>query len=49
MDNIMGFDTASFTILTIQYNLVAGTLVQFALDRVDLRPLLEKILRFEVS
>ncbi|KAF8576069.1 acyl-CoA dehydrogenase NM domain-like protein [Ramaria rubella] len=49
MDNIIGLDAAAFTLLTIQYNLVLGTLGRFSEDRPDLHPLLEKIARFDVS
>ena len=49
MDKICMLDGAATTLLSIQYNLAAGTLAPFALKRPELRPLLEKILRFDVS
>jgi hypothetical protein len=42
-------DGAAATLLTIQFNLVAGTLVPFAMKRPELRPLLKKVLDFDVS
>jgi acyl-CoA oxidase len=42
-------DSAAYTLLTIQYNLVAGTLGPHALKRPELRPLMKKILDFDVS
>ncbi|KAG2049697.1 acyl-CoA dehydrogenase NM domain-like protein [Suillus hirtellus] len=48
-DPIMGLDGAASTLLTIQYNLVAGTLAQYAATtRSDLVSLVEKILRWDV-
>lgn len=48
-DPIALMDGAAMTHLTIQYNLVAGTLAPFAFKRPDLRPLLKKIMDFDVS
>lgn len=49
MDLIAAIDGAAFTLLTIQWNLAAGTLAPFALKRPELRPLLKQIIDFEVS
>lgn len=49
MDNIVVLDGAATTLLTIQYNLAAGTLARFALKRRELRPMVQKLLDFEVS
>ncbi|TDL17007.1 acyl-CoA dehydrogenase NM domain-like protein [Rickenella mellea] len=49
MDNVHMMDGAALTILTIQYNLAAGTLAPFAMIRPELRPLLQRILQFDVS
>ncbi|KLO06946.1 acyl-CoA dehydrogenase NM domain-like protein [Schizopora paradoxa] len=48
-DNIAALDVAAFSILTIQYNLVAGALAPHAATRPELRPLLKQILDFSVS
>lgn len=40
---------AAFTLITIQYNLAAGTLAPFIEKRPDLQELMDKILSFEVS
>ena len=48
-DNIAASDIAAYSILTIQYNLVAGALAPFAAKRPELRPLLQQILDFDVS
>ena len=53
-DPVVLMDAAAFTLLTIQLNLVAGTLAPFAMKegpgaRPDLMELLERMLRFEVS
>jgi acyl-CoA oxidase len=42
-------DCSAYTLLTIQYNLAAGTLGPHALKRPELRPLMKKILDFDVS
>ncbi|TDL26559.1 acyl-CoA dehydrogenase NM domain-like protein [Rickenella mellea] len=49
MDNVAMMDGAAITLLTIQYNLAAGTLAPFAMKRPELRPLLQRILNFDVS
>lgn len=49
MDPILVNDQGSTTLLTIQYNLAAGTLSAFAARRPDLMPLMKKILRFDVN
>ncbi|KAG2135959.1 acyl-CoA dehydrogenase NM domain-like protein [Suillus clintonianus] len=49
-DPILGLDGAATTLLTIQYNLVAGTLAQYAATtRPELVPLVEDLLRWNVS
>ncbi|KAK9234724.1 acyl-CoA dehydrogenase/oxidase C-terminal [Lipomyces kononenkoae] len=48
-DLINPLDMAAFTLITIQYNLCAGTLAPFISDRVDLEELMEQILNFDVS
>ncbi len=48
-DNIAALDVAAFSILTIQYNLVAGALAPHAATRPELRPLLKQILDFDIS
>jgi hypothetical protein len=40
---------AAFTLLTIQYNLAAGTLARFLLGRPDLEGIMRDILDFNVS
>ncbi len=42
-------DGAATTLITIQYNLAAGTLAPFAFKRPDLQPLLKRIMDFDVS
>lgn len=49
MDNIIVRDTTAHMLLTIQYNLVAGSVAPFAVQRQDLRPLMDEILNFDVS
>ncbi|OBZ76989.1 hypothetical protein A0H81_03428 [Grifola frondosa] len=49
MDNIVTLDSAAATLLAIQYNLAAGTLAPFAKARPELRPLMDDILKFDVS
>ena len=49
MDQIIAMDGAASTLLTIQYNLAAGTLAPFAIQRPDLQPILKKIMDFDVS
>ena len=48
-DLINPVDMAAFTLITIQYNLAAGTLAPFIEKRPDLEELMDKILGFEVS
>ena len=49
MDPIMFMDGAMASLLTIQYNLAAGMLAPFAAERPELRPLMQKMLDFDVS
>ena len=49
MDAIGFLDGAMSSVLTIQYNLAAGMLAPFAAERPELRPLLQKILDFDVT
>ncbi|KZT00998.1 acyl-CoA dehydrogenase NM domain-like protein [Laetiporus sulphureus 93-53] len=49
MDNIYAMDGGAFTLLTIQYNLAAGTLAAFAEKRPELRPLMDQVMKFDVS
>ncbi|RDA87725.1 hypothetical protein CP532_1789 [Ophiocordyceps camponoti-leonardi (nom. inval.)] len=48
-DNICALDLAAFSLLTIQYNLMAGTLLRYIDERPEYKPLLERILDFDVS
>lgn len=48
MDAIMMRDMAAHILFSIQYNLVAGTIAPYALKRPDLRPVMKKILNFDV-
>lgn len=48
IDPILLLDGAATTLLTIQLNLVAGTIAAYAYDRPDLSLLLEKLLRFDI-
>ncbi|KAH8093147.1 hypothetical protein BXZ70DRAFT_950310 [Cristinia sonorae] len=48
-DQISPMDGAATTLITIQYNLAAGTLAPFAFKRADLQPLLKQIMDFDVS
>ncbi|TCD66595.1 hypothetical protein EIP91_001152 [Steccherinum ochraceum] len=48
-DPICSMDGAAATLLTTQFNLVAGTLAPFAFQRPELEPLLQQVLDFEVS
>ncbi|KAF9457437.1 hypothetical protein BDZ94DRAFT_1292410 [Collybia nuda] len=48
-DPLLLCDGAATTLLTIQLNLVAGTIATYVHDRPDLSPLLEQLIRFEVS
>lgn len=47
VDPITCLDGAATTLLTIQYNLVAGTLTQFGSDRRDMDLLIDDILKFK--
>ena len=49
MDKICILDGSATTLLTIQYNLAAGTLAPHALKRPELQGLMQKILNFDVS
>ena len=48
-DPICSLDGAAMTLLTIQYNLGVGVVGECAQDRPELRPLLHRILTFQVS
>ena len=48
-DPIASIDGAAATLLTIQYNLCAGTLVTYCSEQPGLAPLLQRVLDFEVS
>jgi hypothetical protein len=48
-DFIVASNGAVFTLLTIQYNLVAGTLAQYLPTRNDLKSLIEDILSWKVQ
>ncbi|KLO15450.1 acyl-CoA dehydrogenase NM domain-like protein [Schizopora paradoxa] len=48
-DNIFAIDSSAIILLTIQYNLAAGTLAPFAEHRPELRPLLDQMLNFDIS
>ena len=48
MDYIHAVDRGAAAILSIQYNLAAGTVAPFAEKRPELRPLLDQVMRFEV-
>lgn len=45
-DPVIVVDGAAFTIMTIAYNLCAGTISRYAMSRPDLVPIVEDILRF---
>ena len=45
-DPICLLDGAAFTLLTIQFNLCAGTIARYARRRPELSPLVEDFLRF---
>ncbi|KAF8888997.1 acyl-CoA dehydrogenase NM domain-like protein [Infundibulicybe gibba] len=47
-DPILTFDGAAATLLTIQYNLVAGTLAQYLTSRQDLAPLIDDLLQYRI-
>ncbi|KLO09038.1 acyl-CoA oxidase, partial [Schizopora paradoxa] len=48
-DLIAVIDASAMILLTIQYNLAAGTLAPFVERRPDLRPLMNRILKFDIS
>ncbi|KAI0259309.1 hypothetical protein BC834DRAFT_636721 [Gloeopeniophorella convolvens] len=48
-DPIAGIDGAAATLLTIQYNLCAGTLATHVHEQPELAPLLQRVLDFDVS
>ena len=48
-DPIATMDGAAYVFLVVQLNLAAGTLAPYARKRPDLRPLLESMLKFDVS
>jgi acyl-CoA oxidase len=48
-DPIASIDGAAETLLTIQYNLCAGTMATYLKGRPDLAPLLNLVLDFDVS
>ncbi|KAL4736254.1 acyl-CoA dehydrogenase/oxidase [Aspergillus similis] len=48
-DPISAYDFSAHTLLTIQYNLAAGTLAPFVKDRPDLKEIMDRILNFDIS
>ena len=48
LDPLFTMDPAACTIVWIQLNLVAGTLAMYSHNRPDIRPLINKILSFDV-
>ncbi|KLO09037.1 acyl-CoA dehydrogenase NM domain-like protein [Schizopora paradoxa] len=48
-DFIGAIDASTTILLTIQYNLAAGTLAPFVDQRPELRPLMARILKFDIS
>lgn len=48
-DGIIVRDAVAHILVTIQLNLVAGTVAPFALKRPDLHPLMKEILNFDIS
>ncbi|RDA93690.1 hypothetical protein CP533_4874 [Ophiocordyceps camponoti-saundersi (nom. inval.)] len=48
-NDICALDLAAFSLLTIQYNLMGGTLLRYIDDRPEHQPLLEKVFNFDVS
>ncbi|KAI0249451.1 acyl-CoA dehydrogenase NM domain-like protein [Lactifluus subvellereus] len=48
-DPIASIDGAAATLLTLQYNLCAGTLATYLPEQPSLAPLLQRVLNFEVS
>jgi acyl-CoA oxidase len=49
LDLIFVMDMAASTLITIQYNLVAGTVALFAAERPDLQMILKELLDFNVK
>ncbi|PCH36486.1 hypothetical protein WOLCODRAFT_82207 [Wolfiporia cocos MD-104 SS10] len=49
MDNRVVLYNGAYTLLTIQFNLAAGTLAPFVEHRPELRPLMDQILNFDIS
>jgi len=49
MDGIILSDIGAHAMLSIQHNLVAGTIGPFASERADIQLLVQKIMDFEVS
>ena len=48
-DPIASIDGAAATLVTLQYNLCAGTLATYLPEQPTLAPLLQRVLDFEVS
>ncbi|GKZ86670.1 hypothetical protein AnigIFM56816_002082 [Aspergillus niger] len=48
-DSIIARDPIAHILVTIQLNLVVGTMAPFAIKRPDLHPLMESILNFDIS
>lgn len=48
-DHMFALDPSAMILLTIQFNLAAGTLAAFAEHRPELRPLLDQMLNFDIS
>ena len=48
-DPIASIDGAAATLLTLQYNLCAGTLATYLPEQPRLAPLIQRVLDFEVS
>ncbi|OKL64197.1 hypothetical protein UA08_00272 [Talaromyces atroroseus] len=49
LDLIHGIASSTFVLVTIQYNLAAGTIGSYAADRPDLQELMDRIMKFDVS
>ncbi|EAU33843.1 predicted protein [Aspergillus terreus NIH2624] len=49
MDGIIVRDVTAQILWSIQFNLVAGTVAPFALQRPDLHPFMEKLLNFDIT
>lgn len=47
-DPLLCIDSSATTLLTIQYNLVVGTIAPFAEARPELRPLLQDLVDFKI-